>query len=49
MVNWTKLIEALEQRGDTVRRFATKEEAAGYLDSQIDGDPSGRRGAGLLT
>ena len=37
MTDWTRLTENLEQRGFTVRRFATKEEAADYLDGQIDG------------
>lgn len=37
MTNWDKLVENLEQRDFTVRRFATKEEAADYLDGQING------------
>lgn len=37
MTNWEKLVENLEQRDFTVRRFATKEEAADYLDGQING------------
>ena len=37
MTDWTKLTENLEQRGFTVRTFATKEEAAAYLDREIDG------------
>ena len=37
MVNWDKLTENLKKRGYAVSRFPTKEEAAAYLDSQIDG------------
>ena len=37
MTDWTKLTKNLEQRGFTPKVFATKEEAADYLDSQIDG------------
>lgn len=37
MTDWTDLTRNLEQRDFTVRTFATKEEAADYLDSQIDG------------
>lgn len=37
MTDWTKLTKNLEERGFTVRTFATKEEAAGYLDREIDG------------
>ena len=37
MTDWTKLTQNLEQRGFTVHRFATKEEAADYLDREIDG------------
>ena len=37
MTDWTNLTKNLEQRGFTPRVFATKEEAADYLDSQIDG------------
>lgn len=37
MTDWTKLTENLEKRGFTVRSFATKEEAADYLDKEIDG------------
>ena len=37
MTDWTKLTKNLEERGFTVHTFATKEEAADYLDSQIDG------------
>lgn len=37
MTDWTNLTKNLEQRGFTPKVFATKEEAAGYLDSQIDG------------
>lgn len=37
MTDWTNLTKNLEERGFAVRTFATKEEAADYLDSQIDG------------
>lgn len=37
MTDWTNLTKNLEQRDFTVRAFATREEAADYLDSQIDG------------
>lgn len=37
MTDWSKLTENLEKRGFSVRTFATKEEAAGYLDREIDG------------
>ena len=37
MTDWTKLTKNLEKRGFSPKVFATKEEAAGYLDSQIDG------------
>lgn len=37
MTDWTKLTKNLEERGFTVRAFATKEEAADYLDREIDG------------
>ena len=37
MTDWTNLTKNLEQRGFTPKVFATKEEAAHYLDSQIDG------------
>ncbi len=37
MTDWTKLTENLEQRGFTVRSFATAKEAADYLDREIDG------------
>ena len=37
MTNWTKLTQSLEERGFSVRRFATKEEAADYLDKEING------------
>ena len=36
MTDWTKLTKNLEKRGFSPKVFATKEEAAGYLDSQID-------------
>lgn len=37
MTDWTNLTKNLEERGFAVRTFATKEAAADYLDSQIDG------------
>ena len=37
MTDWTNLTKNLEQRGFTPKVFSTKEEAADYLDSQIDG------------
>ena len=37
MTNWTKLTQSLEERGFSVRRFAIKEEAADYLDKEING------------
>ena len=37
MTDWTKLTKNLEARGFTPKVFAAKEEAAAYLDSQIDG------------
>jgi hypothetical protein len=37
MINWDKLTENLERRGFSVCRFASGEEAAGYLDREIDG------------
>lgn len=37
MTDWTKLTKNLEERGFIPKVFATKEEAADYLDSQIDG------------
>ena len=36
MTDWTKLMENLKRRGYQVRRFATAQEAADYLDGQID-------------
>lgn len=36
MTDWSKLTENLMRRGYTVQHFATAQEAAGYLDSQID-------------
>ena len=37
MTDWTNLTKNLEERGFAVRTFATKEEAVGYLDREIDG------------
>lgn len=37
MINWEKLTGNLTRRGYAVSRFATKEEAAAYLDSRING------------
>ena len=36
MIHWSKLTENLERRGYQVRHFATAQEAADYLDGQID-------------
>ena len=48
MVNWTKLTENLERRGFAVRRFATAQEAADYLNGQIDGVTVGLGGSMTL-
>ncbi len=37
MIDYAELTQNLEERGFTVRRFATAREAADYLDGQIDG------------
>lgn len=37
MTDWTKLTKNLEARDFTVRAFATADEAADYLDKEIDG------------
>ena len=37
MTDFTKVQQALERRGYTVRTFAAAEEAAAYLDGAIDG------------
>lgn len=37
MTDWTNLTKNLEERGFAVRSFATREEAADYLDKEIDG------------
>ena len=37
MTDWTKLTKNLEERGFIPKCFATKKEAADYLDGQIDG------------
>ncbi|MCI8423375.1 MAG: LUD domain-containing protein [Lawsonibacter sp.] len=37
MTDWRKLTNSLEGRGFTVRTFPTAQEAADYLDGQIDG------------
>lgn len=37
MTDWTKLTENLTQRGFTPKFFATAQEAADYLDREIDG------------
>lgn len=37
MTDWSKLTNSLEDRGFTVRTFPTAQEAADYLDGQIDG------------
>ena len=40
-MNVEKTIRNLELRGYSVKRFATGEEAAAYLDAQIDGTTVG--------
>ena len=37
MTDWTKVTQSLTRRGFTPKTFATAQEAADYLDSQIDG------------
>ena len=37
MTDWTKLTKNLEERGFTPKVFATREEAADYLNKEIDG------------
>ena len=48
MPNWEKVTENLESRGFVVRRFATGEEAAAYIDSQIDAKTVGMGGSVTL-
>ena len=43
MADFTKVQQALERRGYTVRTFATAAEAAAYLDGAIDGTDRGLR------
>ena len=40
MADFTKVQQALERRGYTVRTFAAAEEAAAYLDGALDGKTS---------
>lgn len=48
MTDWSKLTENLQRRGYTVQHFATAQEAADYLDSQIDGVTVGFGGSMTL-
>lgn len=48
MANMERLAANLEQRGYAVRHFATAQEAADYLDSQIDGCTVGFGGSVTL-
>ena len=48
MTDFTEVKKNLEQRGFTVRSFATKEEAAAYLDGAIDGTTVGFGGSVTL-
>ncbi len=48
MADFTAVQSALESRGYTVRTFASGEEAAAYLDSQIDGSTIGFGGSGTV-
>ena len=48
MTDFTNVTAALEQRGYTVRSFATAPEAAAYLDTQIDGSTVGVGGSGTV-
>lgn len=45
MPNWEKLMESLTRRGFAVRRFATREDAAAYLNAQLDGKTIGMGGS----
>ena len=48
MADFTKVQQALERRGYTVRTFAAAEEAAAYLDGAIDGKTVGFGGSATL-
>ena len=48
MADFTKVQQALERRGYTVRTFATAAEAAAYLDGAIDGKTVGFGGSATL-
>ena len=48
MADFTKVQQALERRGYTVRTFAAAEEAAAYLDGAIDGKTVGFGGSVTL-
>ena len=48
MTDFTKVQQALERRGYTVRTFAAAEEAAAYLDDAIDGKTVGFGGSANL-
>jgi len=48
MTDWKKLTDNLEKRGYTVRHFSTAQEAADYLDRQIDGVTVGFGGSMTL-
>ena len=48
MADFTKVQQALERRGYTVRTFATAAEAADYLDGTIDGRTVGFGGSATL-
>ena len=48
MTDFTKVQQALERRGYTVRTFAAAAEAAAYLDGAIDGKTVGFGGSATL-
>ena len=48
MVNWKKLTQELERRGYLVHFFSTAQEAADYLDSQINDTTVGLGGSMTL-
>ncbi len=48
MPDWEKLTKNLERHGFAVKRFATGEEAAAYIDSQIDAKTVGMGGSVTL-
>ncbi len=45
MADWKKLTESLEKHGFEVKRFATAQEAAAYLDREVDGKTVGMGGS----